>query len=74
LWSRSIAGFHVPLAIAASFVMDLYSCSPEPSLARCNPSWAVAVPIWLQPTHPICCLLGGLHVAATRFAFISARH
>lgn len=72
LWNFAAAIFRLPLALAASFVVDPYSCGPEPSLARCNPSWAVDVPVWLQPTHPICWLHGGLHVAATCVALIGA--
>ena len=72
LWTHAVASPCFPVAITASFYMDPCSCSCEPSLERCNTSWAVAVPIWFQPANPIYWLLGGLHVASPCSAIINA--
>ena len=64
LWTHAAARPCFPVAITASLFMDPCSCSCEPSLERCNTSWAMAVPFWFQPTHPIYWLHVGLHVAS----------
>lgn len=72
LWTHAAASPCFTVAITASFCVDPCSCSCEPSLERCNTSWAVAVPIWFQPTHPIYWLLGGLHIASPCSAITNA--
>lgn len=73
LWTHAAPSPCLPLAITASFFLDPCSCSCEPSLERCNSSWAMAVPIWFQSTYPICWLCDGLHVASPFSAITNAK-